>query len=221
MLNNASNNASAMEWIQDILTKRGIADMLSFHHQHNCVRCYAHIINICSSHVISSFTSMPKSYLSQLKVPLDPDYLTHCSNGLDSGNESDLDSEDESCDSDDDDIGDQDYKLKLARCHNRQGKPPEPKAWVDTMKGDPLRRARRVIRLLRSLDNHRTKFQKIIVDGNKLSLFMKKDSDGNQVKDNVPELQLLRDVKTRWDSVYMMLLCLRQLRLVSHACCLQ
>jgi len=210
-----------MEWIQDILTKRGIADTLSFHHQRNRVRCYAHIINICSSHVISSFTSTPKSYLLQLKVPLDPDYLTHRSDGLDSGNESDSDSEDESCDSDDDDVGDQDYELKLARCHNRQGKPPKPKAWVDTMKGDPLRRARRVIRLLRSSDNHRTEFQKIIVDGNKLSLFMKKDGDGNQVKDNVPELQLLRDVKTRWDSVYMMLLRLRQLRPVSHACCLQ
>ena len=124
-------------------------------------------------------------------------------------------------DSDDDDVGDQDYELKLARCHNRQGKPPKPKAWVDTMKGDPLRHAQRVIHLLCSSDNHRTKFQKIIVDGNKLSLFMKKDGDGNQVKDNVPELQLLRDVKTRWDSVYMMLLRLRQLRPVSHACCLQ
>ena len=181
-----------MEWIQDILTKCGIADTLSFHHQRNCVWCYAHIINICSSHVISSFTSTPESYLLQLKVPLDPNYLTHRSDGLDSGNESDSDSEDEYCDSDDDDVSDQDYKLKLARCHNRQGKPPKPKAWVDTMKGDPLRRARRVIRLLRSSDNHRTEFQKIIVDGNKLSLFMKKDGDGNQVKDNVPELQLVK-----------------------------
>jgi len=211
VLDNASNNASAMEWIQDILTKHGIADTLSFYHQRNHVWCYAHIINICSSHVISSFTSMPESYLSQLKVPLDPNYLTHHSNGLDSGNESDLDSKDESCDSDDDNVGDQDYKLKLAHCHNRQGKPPKPKAWVNTMKGDPLWHAQRVIHLLHSSDNHRTKFQKIIIDGNKLSLFMKKDGDGNQVKDNIPELQLLRDVKTRWDLVYMMLLCLRQL----------
>jgi len=60
------------------------------------------------------------------------------------------------------------------------------------MKGDPLWHAQRVIRLLRSSDNHRTEFQKIIVDGNKLSLFMKKDGDGNQVKDNVPELQLVK-----------------------------
>jgi len=60
------------------------------------------------------------------------------------------------------------------------------------MKGDPLWHAQRVIRLLCSSDNHRTEFQKIIVDGNKLSLFMKKDGDGNQVKDNVPELQLVK-----------------------------
>ena len=205
-----------MEWIEVLLARCGIADTVKFDHLRNRVRCYAHIINICSSHIISSFTSTPESYLSQLKVTLDPDYLTHCNDG----HESDSDSENESRDSDDEDVDNHDYELKLARCH-RQGN-PKSKGWVDTMKGDPLRCTRRVIRLLRSSDHHRSEFRKIIVNGNKHGFFTKTDSNGNQVKDDdVPELQVLRDVKTRWDSVYLMLLRLRELRPVSHSCCLQ
>ena len=64
-------------------------------------------------------------------------------------------------------------------------------------------------------------FRKIIVNGNKHGFFTKKDSDGNQVKGDVPELQVLRDMKTRWDSVYLMLLRLRVLRPVSNSCCLR
>jgi len=209
-----------MEWIEILLARRGITDMARFDHLRNCVRCYAYIINICSSHIISSFTSTPESYLSQLKVAVDPDYLTYCSDGSDPGDVSDSDCENESCDSDDDDVDDKDYKVKLARCHDCRGN-PKPKGWVDTMKGDPLQCARRVIHLLHSSDHHRMEFRKIIVNGNEHGFFTKKDSDGNQVKGDVPELQVLRDVKTRWDSVYLMLLCLRVLRLVSHSCCLR
>jgi hypothetical protein len=43
-----------------------------------------------------------------------------------------------------------------------------------------------------------------------------KENDGKRVVVQVPELQPLRDVKTRWDSVYLMLRRLRQLRPVSH-----
>jgi len=209
-----------MEWIEILLARRGITDTARFDHLCNCVWCYAHIINICSSHIISSFTSTPKSYLSQLKIAVDPNYLTYRSDGSDPRDVSDLDSKNESRDLDDDDVDHKDYKVKLACCHNRGGN-PKPKGWVDTMKGDPLWHARRVIRLLRSSDHHRMEFQKIVVNGNKHGFFTKKDSDGNQVKGNVPELQVLRDVKTRWDSVYLMLLHLRVLQLVSYSCCLQ
>ena len=130
-----------MEALEVLLARRGITDTVRFDPQRSCVRCYAHIINICSSHIISSFTSTPESYISQLKITPDPDYLCHCSDSLDAGNESDSDSGTESgnSDDDDDDDDDQDYKLKLASCHH-QGN-PKPKGWVDTMKRDPLRRA--------------------------------------------------------------------------------
>ena len=80
-----------------------------------------------SSHVISSFTSTPESYISQLKITPDPNYLCHHGDSSDSGNESDSDSGTELGNSDDDDNDDdnQDYKLKLASCHH-QGN-PKPK----------------------------------------------------------------------------------------------
>jgi len=109
-----------MEALEVLLARRGITDMVRFDPQRSRVRCYAHIINICSSHVISSFTSTPESYISQLKITPDPDYLCHCGDSLDAGNESDLDSGTESGNSDDDNNNNnnnQDYKLKLASCH--------------------------------------------------------------------------------------------------------
>ena len=83
------------------------------------------------------------------------------------------------------------------------------------MERDPLKHARRVIRLLRSSDEHRIGFQKLIQDGNEGGLFTRKGSNGKRSPITVPVLQLLRDVKTRWDSVYLMLLHLRVLRPVS------
>lgn len=202
-LDNAANNDVAMEELQVLLANRQITD---FDPLNNRVRCYAHIINICSSHVIASFTSTSKSYLSQLNVPLDPESPT-CGN---------LDSDDESSDSGD---GDQDFKLKLPGCYSRRGK-SMLSTWVEGLERDPLRRARRVIRLLRSSDEHRTGLKKLIQDGNERGWFTVKDSNGNRDTVTVPELQLLRDVKTRWDSVYMMLLRLRELRPVSWSWCL-
>jgi len=113
-----------MEALEVLLARCGITDTVRFDPQCSHVQCYAHIINICSSHVISSFTSTPESYISQLKITSDPDYLCHRGDSSDTGNESDSDSGTESGNSDDNDDNDndnddndQDYKLKLASCH--------------------------------------------------------------------------------------------------------
>ena len=156
---------------------------------------------------MSSFTSTPTSYLSQLNIPLDPDYATY----------NDLDSDNESSHSDDDD---QDFELDLPRCYSHRDS-SGLQAWVEGIKRDPLRRARRVIRLLRSSDEHRRGFLKSIQNGNEHGWFDTKDKDGKRIAGDVPELQLLRDVKTRWDSVYMMLVRLRVLRPVSWSQCLR
>ncbi len=85
MLDNTKNNAVTMQELQLQLGKRETAIVVNFNHLNHRVRCYAHIINICSSHIVTSMTPTSKSYLSQLKVPTDSNYIT-CN---DSNNESD------------------------------------------------------------------------------------------------------------------------------------
>jgi hypothetical protein len=166
------------------------------------VRCYAHIINICSSHVIASVTSVSKSYLSALKAPFDSNRV-FCD-----------DSEDELDDDDIDPNRDVD-ELELDGCYDGHGD-PELIEWFAGLKRDPLKRARRVICLLRSSDQRREGFREFIKLGNEQKWFFEKTQSG-KISVKVPELQLLRDVKTRWDSVYKMLEHLRHLRPVSSS----
>ncbi len=88
MLNNAENNTVAMQELQSLLAKCETAIRLNFDHLKHCVWCYAHIINICSSHIILSMTSVSKWYLFDLKVPADTDcmFCAENNNDLDNGN---------------------------------------------------------------------------------------------------------------------------------------
>ena len=76
----------------------------------NRIRCYAHIINICSSHIIASVTSTTNHYLSNLEVPLDSNFVT-CNDSDDrpdndnSNDGSDDDNSDNSSDDEDFDNG--------------------------------------------------------------------------------------------------------------------
>jgi hypothetical protein len=193
-----------MKELRSELDKRGIASVVGLDPENNRVRCYAHTINICSSHIIASFSATPKSSLSRLKVPFDDDFPIR----------DDSDSDDEPDSRDEDEITDQDFEVELPARYGGLGT-PRFKTWAKGMKRDPLARARRVICLLRSSDEHRTKFQAFIKNGNICHMFNRKDADGNLVPTTVEQLELLRDVKTRWDSVYLMLLRLRELRPVS------
>jgi hypothetical protein len=193
-----------MEELHSELDKRGIASVVGFDPENNRVRCYAHTINICSSHIIASLSATPKSSLSRLKVPFDNNFPIR----------DDSDSDDEPDSRNEDEITDQDFEVELPTCYSCPGT-PRFKTWVEGMKCDPLRRARRVIRLLRSSDKHRTEFKAFIEKGNTCDMFSRKDSDGKVAPTTVEQLGLLRDVKTRWDSVYLMLLRLRELRPVS------
>jgi hypothetical protein len=166
---------------------------VGFDHKNNHVRCYAHIINICSSHIVASVTSTPKSYISDLKVPIDSNIVT-CDNNNNDNNELD---------------GDLDCvikELKLDDCYDGGNHP-----WLTHIKHNPIRCAWRVICLLHSSDQCREGFHMFICDRNQCNWFTAKDCDGKCAPVQVPELQPLRDVKTQWDLVNMMLQHLREL----------
>jgi hypothetical protein len=74
--------------------------------------------------------------------------------------------------------------------------------YVEAMRGNPLKRARAVVTTIRGSHSRRTLFNKIIAEGNRLGKFVPE----------LPEVELLCDVKTRWDSVYVMINRLLKLR---------
>ena len=157
-----------MEELQYRLAEREINDMLKFDHLKYCVRCYAHIINICSSHIVALFMSVPKSYITSLSVPLDPDYAIY-----DDANADVKSNHLDKSDDDDSDL-DTDYEFELPGCYCSS----QLKAWASWIKGiqrDPLRHARRVIHLLCSSDDHRLGLCKLIKDGNKSGIFTMRD----------------------------------------------
>ena len=192
-----------MRELQFLLAKRDTAITIDFDHLNRRVRCYAHVINICSSHIVASATPGSKTSRSDPEIPV-PMCTIHAYDA-DSNDESD-DGEDDgdiesNYDSDDLDLNDDgDAKLK----ERSTG-----------IKRNPLGRARRLVRFLRSSDGRKEDFCKLVHDGNNGGLFTAKGNDGKHVTVQVPNLELLRDVKTRWDTVYLMLRRLRQLRPVS------
>ncbi len=238
-----------MRELQSRLVYRETVTKIDFHASKNRVRCYAHIINICSSHIIASVTTTTKRYLSDLEVPLDSNFAT-CDDSDDGSDDDDSDDgsdddddfddgsddddfddgshDDNSDDSSDDDDSDDELddgdvnldrvvdKLALAKGYDVKGD-RKLRRWFTGIQRDPLSRARRVVRLLRSSDERREGFRGFIKDGNQHGWFVGKDEDNNRITIEVPQLELLRDVKTRWDSVYLMLRRLRHLRPVSSS----
>ena len=153
-----------MQELQSLLAKRETAIVVGFDSLNHRVRCYTHIINICSSHVIASITST-KSSLSKPDVPIDPN----------SPSPHDDDDDDDDDEESLDDVISSDYDHQ----YNNQDN-PKLAAWFAGIKRDPVKRARKVIHILRSSDQRREGLRTFIQDGNKRSWFMVKDSNGKR-----------------------------------------
>jgi hypothetical protein len=84
-------------------------------------------------------------------------------------------------------------------------------SYADAVARDPIALGRAVVRAIRASGSRREAFDDVIETGNAKNWF----KDGEKpIK--VKPLQLLRDVSTRWDSVYYMINRLREMRPVSH-----
>jgi hypothetical protein len=84
-------------------------------------------------------------------------------------------------------------------------------SYADAVARDPIALGRAVVRAIRASGSRREAFDDVIVTGNAKNWF----KDGGETI-QVKPLQLLRDVSTRWDSVYYMINRLREMRPVSH-----
>lgn len=88
--------------------------------------------------------------------------------------------------------------------------------YVEAVRGNPIGHGRTVVCNIRSSSQHCSNFQAAIISGNKHERF-----DVNKRVVQLPVVQLLRDVKTRWNSTYFMINRFRVLQQVSHLVLLQ
>jgi len=88
----------------------------------------------------------------------------------------------------------------------------ELKEWFFNLKRDPVNRARKLVRTVRASGQRKEDLLAMIRTGNQTGMF--RDREGNPA--TIKELQLIKDVKHRWDSMYFMLSRLQELRQVMY-----
>ena len=181
---------------------------IDFDHLNNRICCYPHIINICSSHIIALSTRISKQYLETLNLESDGDLVY--------SNIDDDDGDDDDDDDDDDDRRSFARGTDIPEFTFDEGQldvlDDKARALYIGLERDPIKRARRIVRIVRSSDQRKQAFKNVIKTGNLSGWF--KSHDNKKVIE-LPDLELLRDVKTRWDSVYYMIDRLLLLRPVS------
>jgi hypothetical protein len=92
---------------------------------------------------------------------------------------------------------------------------PSSQTYEQAIERDPIALGRTVVRVIRASGARREAFDDVIVNGNAKGWFKNGDSPLPTI---VKERQLLRSVRTRWDSVYHMLNRLREMRPVRIYC---
>lgn len=78
-------------------------------------------------------------------------------------------------------------------------------AYIEALQHDPISLGCNIVRVVRASSLRRESFQETISDGNLKKYWT--DENGKVIE--LPFLELLRDVKTHWDSIYFMLNYLR------------
>jgi hypothetical protein len=161
-LDNAEVNVTFMKAFEELMQARDIR----FDYEDNRIMCFPHITNICTTHVVESFTNPTladdQAEFDAASPPLVPDEQTY----------------DEAC-----------------------GR-------------DPIALCRSTVRAIRASGKRRDHLRQIIREGNAKGWF--KSSEDPNVTIQIPELELLHDVRTRWDSIFSMIHRFRVLRLVSN-----
>jgi hypothetical protein len=100
---------------------------------------------------------------------------------------------------------------------DEQSVPPaeseKSRTFNDAVSRDPIALCRSIICAIRASGKRHDDFEHVIHNGNEQGWF---EVDGKKIK--VEPHELLRDVKTRWDSMYQMIRCAREMRPVGCNC---
>ncbi|KIK72845.1 hypothetical protein PAXRUDRAFT_29288, partial [Paxillus rubicundulus Ve08.2h10] len=84
--------------------------------------------------------------------------------------------------------------------------------YKEALHQDPIALGRTVVQALQASGQHRDAFEDYIKEGNEKGYWETRDNNGNVITCKIDVLQLIQDVKTRWDSVYYMICRLRRLQ---------
>lgn len=153
-MDNTSNNKSCMQELETLLRARDVAIDGPDH----LVMCFPHIMHICVTHVLKSFTDSGSDVSAAWRDAF-PDEV-------------------------------------------------ERNEYIKALRSNPITLGRNIVRIIRVSGLRRDEFMDTVKTGNIKNWF--KDSAG--IVERVPELELVRDVKPRWDSTHAMLNRLRALR---------
>ena len=91
---------------------------------------------------------------------------------------------------------------------------PQRQSYEDAVKRDPVALGRNVVRVMRASGQWRDALKDVIKDGNLKGWFQAERNPSEIIQ--LQSVELLRDVKTRWDSIYFMIKRLREMRPVSR-----
>jgi len=91
---------------------------------------------------------------------------------------------------------------------------PDHQTYDEAIARDPIVLCRAIIHAIRASGQRLDLFTATILDGNTKGWFVSPTNPHQIIK--IPELQLLRDVRTRWDSIYFMIRQCREMRQVSN-----
>ena len=185
-MDNAKNNDTFIKSLEELLKQR---DVIYDSSQHRII-CFPHVVHICVTHVVKQFTKSSSQQDSDDLDDAEMDGLEGLGGFFECAESTEVDF-DTTSDSD------------AALTDIPEGPPRDEfrQTYEQALCRKPLDLVRRIVRAVHSSSQRWEFLRQLITDGNKNGRF--KDASGKAIK--VPLLQLLLDVKTRWDSTYLMI----------------
>jgi hypothetical protein len=195
----AANNNAFIRSLGDIYETE--LPNVSFNPKESRIMCFPHVINTCVQHTLKALNNGVDTDIDDI-VPVENEH------------DSDLDlyvSDDDDSEGSDDEKNDDEGGGGNGGGNGNVNTSKEENIAISNVPGDPLNKIRAIVRGIRASGQRQEQFTNVILGGNQYGWW--KDGQGNVV--TIKPMQLLRDVKTRWDSTYQMLVRFREFRQVS------